>query len=108
MTFFVIIIGYSVFLAVFTTLGVLIDFISYRRARRNFEKVFGSSVGQSFRVVEQNETRGSILENDLSLGDVYTEHGIISFGFKKGDIVGIEPFPKFRPFTIVSPKFLKK
>jgi|GEM_PF-6668601 hypothetical protein len=107
MLFFVSAIILLVFFAVLVVFGVFIDFISYHQAKKRFEKVFGLFVGQSFFVVEQDETHGSILENGLSCGDVFVEHGIVFFGFKKGDLVKIEPFPKFCPFILIKPRFSK-
>ncbi|HBR80768.1 TPA: hypothetical protein DEA21_03980 [Candidatus Uhrbacteria bacterium] len=88
-------------------LGLGSDYLNYLKQRKKFRQTFGLYVGQILKVVKQNEKVGSVLENNLSLFDAWSERGIVFYTFKKGDSIKILPFPKFRPFQKTGTTFLK-
>ena len=78
--------------------GILLDYRRYRNLKNEYIKHFGAHIGKTYTVTKQNMERGSVLENGLSLEEVYIERGIVFFGHQMGDQVTIEPFPPYRVF----------
>src|SRR3989339_179778 len=88
------------FVVVPTGVAILYDYFHrYKKAKRKYQRQFSHCIGRHFIVVDQDALRGSVLDNNLSLGDVYQERGVIEYGFAVGDEIKILPYPKFQMFS---------
>ena len=82
----------------------LIDFKNHLKAKKEFHQKYGPYIGQTLKVKDQNE-EFSKLENNIQIYDTYTERGVTTRGFKKGDLVKIGEYPKFNPFKTQAKPF---
>jgi len=102
------IISYFILSALFVVIAFLFDIYRYTSSKRKFMSEYGQYIGKSFRVIDQSDELGSILENNILVHDVYYERGIYTHSFQPGDLVTVLPYPKIKFFRTISIPFTKK